>query len=421
MKKEKWMLGEIDAWEKEELISSDVAETLKSRYVPKKNMGLLTVLFSIIGTVFIGLGIILIGANNWWYALPTAVRTVIAFLPLLLSQALIIYTHLKKRESTAFREGAAILNSAGIFSTVALIHQIFHIPVDLSDYLLICGILTFPSMVLINAVSPLIVCYWAALNGGFCLEGNNAPLITLFLFIPCIVYSVTKFKEENAKSLYLAILTAISVFIYILTATIFERDNFSLILLSFMTLLSSLSFLYEKTGRLYKALSMGGTIITMFTLSTIWLWEDSDAFLGALIPVLTAVIMLSALFAEGVKIKKEKTPSLAFIPFTVFIVRGIWLLFGLDKGIAPTVFMIIMNLLLLALSVYFITIGVKRVSLIYSNVGMISFCYLVLIRFLDVDLPLLARGFIFLFLGIGFLLFNLYLTKAKKAKEAEAK
>ena len=91
MKKEKWLLNEIDRWQSEEIINEETADTLRGMYIRKKSVNVLMILFSVIGSVLIGMGIVLVSANNWWYSLPVSVRTFIGFLPLLVSQGLVFY------------------------------------------------------------------------------------------------------------------------------------------------------------------------------------------------------------------------------------------------------------------------------------------------------------------------------------------
>ena len=119
MKKEKWLLKEIDTWQEKEIITGETADTLRSMYQPKKSINVLIVLFSIIGSLLIGMGIVLVSANNWWYALPIGVRAFIGFMPLVISQLIVFYVYKNKMESTAFRESSALLNVAGVSISLA--------------------------------------------------------------------------------------------------------------------------------------------------------------------------------------------------------------------------------------------------------------------------------------------------------------
>ena len=136
MKKEKWLLKEIESWQESQIISEETANTLRTMYQPEKSIGLLIVLFSIIGSLLIGMGMVLVSANNWWYSLPIGIRAFIGFLPLLISQGVVFFTYKFKMNSTAFRESSALLNMAGVFASIALVGQIFHIPGDFTNYLL---------------------------------------------------------------------------------------------------------------------------------------------------------------------------------------------------------------------------------------------------------------------------------------------
>ena len=143
MKKEKWLLQEIDLWQQSSIINIETAAVLKERYTPKKNINYLILLFSIIGALLIGTGIILISAKNW-YTFPIFIRVSLAFLPLALSQALAVYVMKFKYENVAWRESVAILMTASVFTVIAIIGQIFHLPNDYGVYILTCGMLSLP-------------------------------------------------------------------------------------------------------------------------------------------------------------------------------------------------------------------------------------------------------------------------------------
>jgi len=61
----------------------------------------------------------------------------------------------------------------------------------------------------------------------------------------------------------------------------------------------------------------------------------------------------------------------------------------------------------------------KNVNLVSANVGMVTVCTWLIMRFFDSDMSLAVRGVAFLVLGVGFLLFNLRLIKIKKNTKEE--
>jgi uncharacterized membrane protein len=163
MKKEKWLLQEIEAWKSQALIDGDVATALAQRYALEKSPHFLTLMFSIVGSLLIGTGVILILARNWYF-LPFFIRVALAFLPLALSQCAAVYVVRHRIDSPAWREGAAILVTCCVFAAVALVGQTFHLANDYAAYILACGLLSLPMIYILDAAAPLLVYYWAILN-----------------------------------------------------------------------------------------------------------------------------------------------------------------------------------------------------------------------------------------------------------------
>ncbi|MEI6788167.1 MAG: DUF2157 domain-containing protein, partial [bacterium] len=65
-----WLRGEIQSWLTDGLISRDQAESLQARYpVDRNGRSWGMIIFSCLGAVIIGLGVILLLAYNW-HAIP---------------------------------------------------------------------------------------------------------------------------------------------------------------------------------------------------------------------------------------------------------------------------------------------------------------------------------------------------------------
>ena len=80
------------------VINSETANRINEYYNSKSGtpQNRLVIVFGIFGALLVGLGIILILAHNW-DELSRTVKTIIAFIPLLLGQALCAYTLIKKK------------------------------------------------------------------------------------------------------------------------------------------------------------------------------------------------------------------------------------------------------------------------------------------------------------------------------------
>ena len=91
----------------------------------------------------IGAGDILLVAHNWDF-LSRPVRCAIAFVPLVLSQALGVFVLLRRNESAPWRESAAILNVAAIGTAIALVSQTYQIQGDFARFILVWMLLALP-------------------------------------------------------------------------------------------------------------------------------------------------------------------------------------------------------------------------------------------------------------------------------------
>ena len=418
MKKEKWLLNEIDRWQSEEIINEETANTLRGMYVRKKSVNVLMILFSVIGSVLIGMGIVLVSANNWWYSLPVAVRTFIGFLPLFVSQGLVFYVLRSKMNSVAFRESASLLNMAGVFASIAIVGQIFHLPGDFTNNLLVCGALSFPTILIMNAFSPLIIYFWTAINGGLFFENEAGIIIGFVMFALGAAVALSKCREENGKSIYLSLITAVSGFVLIFVASLRTDCELTVMLLGYFLLLLCGKELFEGAEAVFEAVGRLGFLILTAVLSYegLWsYWAESDS---VSMIVITAVIAVTAAAYAIKKIISKKSD--VFIPAALLIIvmSAVWVIFGLNTELLSTVFMVIINIIMFVLSVICIALGAKALDFYMANTGMVTLCTLIVMRFFDSEMPLFARGIVFLILGCGFLLFNLYLLKIKKREGA---
>ncbi len=415
MKKEKWMLGEIDLWEKEKIIDSETSLILKSRYEPKKKINLLIVLFSIIGTLFVGAGIVLVGAHNLWYKLPVAVRTVIGLLPLIVSQIFVLYVFLKKYNSVALRESAAILNFAGVFSSLAIVGQIFHLPSDFTNYILVCGVLSLPSMVILNAVSPLPIYFWTVINGGLGLTGILSTPVALFLYGIGVAYAIFNFKEDNARSVYIAWIVSVAGFILFWIGALLEDFDPFVSVFAYFVLLLSASTIWKNCGKVFEWSGIAGTLIPLLFASYEGFWHylpDSDITLV----VISAIFVVMSVM---IQIWKRRFNFYVIAGYIMIIMRVVWALAKLNTELYQIAFSIITNIILLAIGVYLIWSGAKRVSLLETNTGMLTVCLLIVLRFFDTEMSLGIRGIIFILLGAGFLFVNSRLVRMKKMAKEE--
>ena len=109
----RWLRAELPALVSSGTISDENAKAIERYYEASAGGGRKTgvVLLAAVGSILVAAGIVLLIAHNWNEFSPP-VRSVIAFLPLLAAQGLSIFVLMRRNESKAWRECAAIFNVA---------------------------------------------------------------------------------------------------------------------------------------------------------------------------------------------------------------------------------------------------------------------------------------------------------------------
>jgi uncharacterized membrane protein len=420
MKKEKWLLTEIDSWQQMALIDEKTAEALKELYTQKKNINTMILLFSIIGALLIGAGVILIGAKNWEY-FPIPLRIGIAFLPLLASQALAVFTVKVKYGSLAWRESVAIFATAAVFTVIAMVGQIFHLPGDYDTYVLLCGLLSLPMIYVLDAASPLLVYYWTVLNWA-ALDNTpiNAPIL-LGLFAIGALFVYLKKNETSARLSYMIWVTTIAGFALVLIMGNILDCSLLLAALCYFVLLLSIDGLPEPLLAPFKIIgALGGLVTTaILTYEDMWSYLDNQVDVGG--SVMIGVMLAAILFFAALTFKRDKLKFLFVTSLTFLcILRFLWAMFDLSNSPYDFMLMCVSNLLMLAVGISFIVYGIKKGVLLQLNIGMTAICALIVMRFFDSNMDFFWRGVVFLLLGTVFLLVNVKILRMKKqSKQGE--
>jgi uncharacterized membrane protein len=154
------------------IITDEVAEHVREYYQNRGSIhnNRLFIAFGILGAILSGLGVILIFAHNW-DDFPRSLKTFLAFLPLLASQWLCLYVILRKNDDVTWKESGAALVFFSVGAAIALISQIYHIPGNLSTYLLTWMILCIPVIYVMRSSITSLLCLagttYYAVNEGY--------------------------------------------------------------------------------------------------------------------------------------------------------------------------------------------------------------------------------------------------------------
>jgi hypothetical protein len=176
-------------------------------------------------------------------------------------------------------------------------------------------------------------------------------------------------------------------------------------------------------GRAFHSLGLCGLALFTWLLTFSWPWRGigfsyyratrkfhpyaafSDYILALILP-LAALILLW----HSVK-RKEKT-LFHFAALPLLTIAG-YIAVSTGGSFVQGIMILAFNIYFFFLALKTIAEGVQNVSLATLNCGMLLIAILIISRFFDVDISFIARGIIFIALGVGFLCANLILMKRK--------
>lgn len=227
----------------------------------------LIIIFSIIASVLMGTGLILIFVT-YWTNFPVPLQTVFSFVPILAGQAAAVYTFIKHRDNIAWREGASVLWCAGMAATVALIDSVFLLPTDFAECLLIDALLFLPVIYILDAVTPLLVYFGSALFFTVCAFDYGSPalivLLSIVFFASGFIYVLlNRKKKDDVRHIFTLWLSVMAGFGFVLINT-FAFDFNEPVIFSVVTTFFICLYAADKSDSWalpYKPLGLFGTIV----------------------------------------------------------------------------------------------------------------------------------------------------------------
>lgn len=424
---------ELEALIEAAVIDETTAEKISQYYKAKQDAApnRLFIAFGVLGATLVGLGIILIIGHNW-DQFPRVVKTVFAFIPLVIGQVFAAYTLLKRPESAVWRESTAVFVTFAMGACIALISQIYHIQGELSGFLFTWTLLCLPLFYVMRssatAMLYLIGVTFYGFEYGFWSYPSLPPywyLVMLAALMPYYYWCYRNRPNSNSMNFFnwlvpISVLTVFGAF----------SNTFPVLLhVGFVSLfglfiaVGNLDFFQGQKSRNngYKILGELGTIFMILMLSFEDLWSRigrkvNDFNLGELsytvefwTVLLVTLAAIALLYRRYAKHGFENISLLSVI-FLLFI-PIFWI--GSLIGGGP----VLMNLLTLIVGVLIIRAGSQQNHLGQLNLGLLTVAALITCRFFDTDLSFVIRGIIFVVLGASFFAANYWMIKKRKTHE----
>lgn len=398
------------------LLSDEAALKIKAYYKQQElqQPQRINIVFGIIGSVLVGLGIILVIAHNW-DELNRTVKVLFSFLPLIIGQLCFGYALLKKHDSVTWKESAATFLFFAVGASLALIAQVYNIPGNLSSFLFTWMLLCFPLIYLMpSSMASLlfiagVTAYGVQDGYGYQSDDSYHYWWLLLLAIPHYLQLMLKQPGSNFTffhhwffplSLTICLATlAGSAQAYMFIAYMSMFGVFYLLGISnwfgFKRVISN--------G--YLVIGSLGTMGLLLALSFKWFWEEvarekyilsMSEWAAMIVPTAMAIFLLyKILINRG---KQAINPM-------GFIFAGFILIFFMGMN-APIIGVILMNLLVLAAAVFTMQRGHSLNHLGVLNYGLFIIMALVVCRFFDTNISFVVRGLMFVAVGAGFFFAN---------------
>ena len=415
----RWLYAELPELTAKGVLSEEAAAALRAHYGPPQErsaVSLVVAITAVLGALLIGSGIILLLAANW-DLFPRAVRTAMAFIPLLTTQALGAFVVLRRMDSMPWRESVALLNSLAVATSIALVSQIYHIPGGAGSFLLTWMLLTLPGMYLLRSAAATLLYLTLAMSWTLG-ERPERWAWGWLLFVLMLPIAVPLIKRGGLRAWWLAMAAMICGGI-LLGTTASEAHMHGIWIPAFAGYLTLLyvAGVALRPDELHPFRWVGFAAIGVLSLvfAYAWFWEGrsiTDATVsGVWASIVCGLVVLAGAVASALGFMRRVpvNPFAAVFPWIVLAA------YGLALGALPAAAAVLMNLYVFALAVMALRSGLTRARFAETNAGMLLITALIVMRFFDTDVGFLIRGLAFIAAGVGFLLVNMILLKRRKA------
>ncbi len=406
------------------VISQDVADAIEAYYTTQNDAkpNRLFTVFGVLGATLVGLGIILILAHNW-DDFSKSIKTVWAFLPLVIGQLIVGYSILKGKSDT-WKEASGVFLFFAVGASIALVSQIYNIPGNLSSFLLTWILLCTPLIYLLKskavAILHLVFATYYVFEYGYGY-GSRTPwyyLLLLAVLAPFYIQLLKHYTTSNMTSIF-NWLIPLSITIS-LGAFVGRGDDeygflIYVILFGMFYSIGKIPYFQDQKLRRNGFLVFGslGTITTVLFTTFRWYWKDlaNGTSTHTETIILAGVLFALALLILGYSYAKKWVKEFNLFQY-VFIIFAILFFIGMVNISIPV---IITNLLIFSLGMITIKIGADQFHFGILNYGLLIVTALVICRFFDANISFVVRGLLFVIVGAGFFLTNYIMLKKQKS------
>jgi len=379
------------------------------------------VVFSSLGALLVGGGVILILAHNW-ELLTRPARAGIAIAVLLAAQGIGAFVLARRPGSIPWREGAGGGVVLGLVACIALVSQTYNLGGEMPEFLRTVILLGLPVVYLLDSSLAAALVFVGMTMFLMNFDRGSVPQWWFWIFVAAFLPYLFRIARRGDRDWSL-LAAAVSLGGPLGIISLGARNQSAAI---WTVCLSSLLAAYWAIGsrgeqRWRKPfLAMGGVggAIFMIILTFEEPWRGLREFSLESHDAPTVWISLGACVAAGTLAAAQALAEakasrwhMALPGALVVPAAASW---ALALGFGPAPAQIVMNLYLLASGVLFIATGLRTIHLGTINFGLLLVSSLAFARFVDADISFLARGIGFIVIGLAFFAVNAFVLSRKK-------
>ncbi len=430
----RWLLQQLPEWERQGLISSAAAQTLRERYAADDGgAGVSHVIMAALGALLVGTGLIALIGYNWdQFSRPT--RLLFAFLPLLVTQVLSLrVVRLGSAAATWKRESVALLQAFAAGACLLLVSQIYNLGGDWPDFLFAWFLLSLPLVWVFRSEAVAIFYLVAIAVWAVAQTDRGAPWHQSAFLYPLLLLGLFPYwpgwKAERPLSVALRWVLAGSALFGLGGAAFlacrgnpgeYPQDSLAAALwlmtltTAGMTLLPlSSAGIARSTGRKPQVV-LGALWVLGYGMAATFREVSQDILQGAAYAMKTGwswglLGMIGGFVVLAVGKQRWALlaiASVAFLPLAI-------LPFQTQQPPSGALLSVLAALQLFGIGLTLIVLDLlgRRGS---PRFGALLLCLLIIVRLGDSDLSLLTKGSIFLLVGLAFLAFNFFMSRRRQ-------
>lgn len=385
-------------------------------------------IFGVLGSILVGLGIILIIAHNW-DNLSRPIKALFAFILILLGQIVCAYALIKHKHNKIWKESGSVFLFFAIGASMALISQIYHLPGDLGDFVFTWMVLCLPLIYLFQSSGTsllyIIGTTFYACETGYWSYNNEFPWLYWVLFAAALPYYYMLINNRRLKSNFAYLHHWIIPLSLVITLGTMAGAAGELMFVAYMALFGLLfvagkHFLKTTSNDFfnsYQVIGSAGILILMLVFSFQGNWKFIEhlniGFNELLLTNVFWIIAMLTLTVTAVVIyqtNKLEWMEYNITGYAVYIYIPAFFL----ATYAPLNAVILINLFLFIQGVLIVRQGAMSNHLGILNYGLLIISALIACRFFDVKISFIMRGILFVVVGISFFILNYRIIQKRK-------